>query len=275
MLVVALVEIFIAIIIALLYTAYAMRFERRRLELTGARRPSRREAELVDPIVDACVTRLGLAHRPVLLIRDDSDPGAMGHTRHIVVSTGLLQEFDFDPEPIGAVLGHELVHVANGDAVAHVFVKGLAWPLYLSYSVLSAIPRLVGHTFMKVLVWLFFWPIMFSVQGVLMPIQSADFRRSEYRADMGAILAGHRRGIRMLLGRMKAIDASPSGWDAAICRTSPPSELRLERLEEPDTPYGLPDRSLRDDSLPDHSRLDHSHPRPAAIGAVGVPLAQD
>ena len=268
MLVVAVAEIIAAVVVGYLYTAYAVGFERKRLQAAGARRPSRRESELLTPTLLSCMSELRLVDQPDLLVDGRAVPASFAYTRHIVISAGLLDESTYNPEKLAGVLSHQLVHWNNGDATAVQFIHGIALPLYLGYSILTAIPRIVGHNFMKVLIWLFGWPIMASVRFILVPLQASGARAAEYRADRGASFAGHGVGLgtalvdRALVDHSGVdhsgadhgggtVDGNRNGWDEAVCATHPAGELRLERLEEGHRPA---DSTLADSArTPGHS----------------------
>jgi Zn-dependent protease with chaperone function len=154
----------------------------------------------------------------------------------------LLEAFEYDSETVSGVISHELGHWSSGDPIAATFIQGIALPLYLSYSVLTAIPRVVNHSFARVLVWLFTWPIMLATRYVIIPLQRADVRSNEYRADQAAMLAGRSPGLRRVLANQQhSFDGNRNGWVQAICATHPPNELRLEALELPGVSYELPD----------------------------------
>ena len=155
-------QILVGVIVGGLYTVYAVNCEGMRLRTKGIRRPSRREAALLQPLVESCAASLHMAQTPTLLISDDRSPNASAWTRHIVINVGLMEQFHYEPEPVSAVICHELVHWNSGDAIAQTFLHGVALPLYISYSVLTAIPRVVKHSFVRVLVWLCAWPIMIA-----------------------------------------------------------------------------------------------------------------
>ena len=252
MLVVAVAQIIAAVVVGYLYTAYAVGFERKRLEATGARRPSRREAALLNPILVSCMRELRLVDQPELLVDGRPVPASFAYTRHIVISAALLEESSYDPETLAGVLSHQLVHWNNGDATAIQFIHGIAFPVYLSYSILTAFPRIVGHSFVKVLVWLFGWPIMASVRFILVPLQASGVRSAEYRADRGALLAGHGAGLSTALVRLcGTVDGNRNGWDEAVCATHPADELRLEGLEKV---HPAPDSHLGDSTAPPTTR---------------------
>jgi len=238
-------QILVGVIVGGLYTVYAVNCEGMRLRTRGIRRPSRREAVLLQPLLESCAASLHMAETPRLLISDDRSPNASAWTRHIVINAGLMEQFQYDPEPVSAVICHELVHWNSGDAIAQTFLHGVALPLYISYSVLTAIPRVVKHSFVRVLVWLCAWPIMIASRFVIIPLQAVDARRNEYRADLGALLAGRSVGLRQVLTMFKqSFDGNRNGWDEAICASHPPTELRLERMELPGQVYELPDKEF-------------------------------
>lgn len=231
----------IAILVGLIYVAYAVMFEPLRLRTGGARRLSRREEELLLPLLHDCARRLRLDNVPRLLIDDTREANALAYSRHVVVSRGLLDEFDHDEAVLAGILSHELVHWHNADGVARLFVRGVALPLYLPYAAASWVLRNFQNSIVRFLAGVVAWPIVASVRFIIMPMQSAGSREAEYRADQGAVLAGHRDGLRKALERFRrSFDTSRSGWDAAICATHPPNELRLEAIEEPGRRYPLP-----------------------------------
>lgn len=232
----------LGLVAGLLYTIYRVVFERRILKITGARRLSRREAEFLLPLVAESAGQLGLSNHPPVLIDDTREPNAFAYTRHIVVNQGLLDEFNYEREPIAAVLCHELVHWRNGDPISAVFVRGTALPLYLVQAGAGWLRERASNAVLRFLVWAAFWPVFVTVQYLVVPMQAADSRQAEYRADQGAARAGHRAGMRRVLTRFRrSFEGGRNGWVAAVCASHPPNELRLELLEEPGHDYPLPD----------------------------------
>ncbi|MFF3854862.1 M48 family metalloprotease [Micromonospora sp. NPDC002575] len=218
-----------AALIGLLYTLYRVMWEPRLLVVSGARRLSRREAERLRPILYDCARALGLPTVPALLIEDDPVlTNARAYARHVVVTTGLLDEPD---ENIAALLSHELVHWRTGDEVTSAFVRGVALPLVLVHAVPTWLMRTFPHPATNFVVFVFFWPVLLTMKYVVLPLHSRDVRAAEYRADAGAVLAGHAHGLRDMLERRKSFESGRSGWDEAVCATHPASELRLDRLE--------------------------------------------
>jgi Zn-dependent protease with chaperone function len=226
----------------IVYTLGTIAFEPLTLRISGARRLSRREAKLIMPIVRECAERMGIDGLPRVLIDDQRDVNAYALTRHLVINHGLLDEFNYDREVLAGVISHELTHWNNADPVAAAFVRGMALPLYLFYSATCWLVDHIRQPLARIALWIFTWPAAVTVRFFIMPIQAAELRDAEYRSDRGAVLAGHRDGIRRALARMRrTLDGGRSGWDISACATHPPYELRLEALEEPGKSYPLPD----------------------------------
>ncbi|WP_156045663.1 M48 family metalloprotease [Herbidospora cretacea] len=225
-----------------LYTLYRTIFERQILHLTGARRLSRREADLLLPLIKEAAARLKLANHPTLLVDDSREPNAFAYTRHIVINRGFLEEFDYDRDAIAAVLTHELVHWRNGDPVSGAFMRGVAFPLYLVQAVGGWLLVRAKGSVLRFLVWTVFWPVFVTVRYLVVPMQAADSQRAEYRADQGAALAGYRGGMRRVLNRFRqSFEGGRNGWVEAMCASHPPNEFRLERIEERGHDYPLPE----------------------------------
>jgi Zn-dependent protease with chaperone function len=245
------VQLAAGLTLGVLYTVYHAATEGVRLRIAGARRLSRREAEFLMPIVHECAHRLGLTGLPKVLIDDRRDVNAYAATLHIVVRRGLLEEFGYDREVVAGVVAHELGHWNNADPIARAFARGVALPLYVTFGVAAWLFQAFRHPVVQLALWAVAWPILITVRYIVVPLQAADARAAEYRADQAAVSAGHRAGIRRCLSRIRhTIDAGQTGWDEAICRSHPATELRLEALEEPGGTYPLPDEDAPPRPLP-------------------------
>jgi Zn-dependent protease with chaperone function len=111
------------------------------LWLRGYRPPSRREKALLDPLLSDLARRMKLPALPAMWISEAQKPGAWTHTRAIVVTRGLLGEYDASegqPKPdldtlaLSAILAHELHHWMKGDAVGLAMVSACFYPFVLS-----------------------------------------------------------------------------------------------------------------------------------------------
>ncbi|MGZ0149495.1 M48 family metalloprotease [Kribbella sp. WER1] len=244
-------QLLVAFLCGFLYTTYAIAVEYWRIRIVdGGRRPSRRERELIEPILQECAHRMGLASLPVLMMVDDRVPNAAAYSRHIIVNVGFLDMFEYEPEPLAAVLCHELTHWRNADTVSSYFIRGVALQLYIAYSICSFLLRRT-RGIITFLVWFVSWPIVFAIRFFVMPLQMAGVQAAEYQADQGAVFAGHREGIRKILAKLReTFDGARNGWDISILTTHPASELRLEQVEEPGVRYPLPDADRPDVPTP-------------------------
>jgi Zn-dependent protease with chaperone function len=229
---VAVGQLVTALFVGVLYLAWSVFTEPLRLRVAGARRLSRREADWLMPVVQEAAGRLGLRALPRVLIDDRREANAHAGIRHIVINQGLIEQLDYDREQIGAVLAHELVHWRDGDAIAMVWARGVALPLYLVYELADRLLRLSRSRPLHFIVRFLFWSVIVTVRRFVIPVQATVWRSAEYRADAIAAAAGYGPGLRRALSYVRhSFDGERSGWDAAILATHPPTELRLEALQ--------------------------------------------
>jgi len=96
------------------------------MSLRGYRELSRREKARLYPLLKDAGRRMGLPVVPELWISDAQKPGAWAHMRGIVVTRGLLGDYDaseaapkpdLDDTALTAILAHELHHWDCGDVV--------------------------------------------------------------------------------------------------------------------------------------------------------------
>jgi Zn-dependent protease with chaperone function len=239
---VAVGQVLTAVVVGGLYTALSVVAEPLRLRVMGGRRPSRREREYLDPILEEAAQRLGLTGRPRLWMHDSHAVNAVTGARTVMVYQGLIDEFGTDREALAGVFAHELVHWRDGDAIASAWGKGCALPLYLLYILAVKVLGVVRLRPLQFVLRVLLWSVLVTVEKLVIPAQAANWRQSEFRADQGAITAGYGPGLRRVLSRMRSsFEGGRDGWDVAICATHPPTELRLERLEEAGESYPLLD----------------------------------
>ncbi|MET7399250.1 M48 family metalloprotease [Dactylosporangium sp. NPDC005572] len=244
-------QVLVAVFVGLLYLAWSAATEPLRLRIAGARRLSRREAEWLMPLVQDAATRLGLRSLPRILIDDRREADASAGIRHIVINQGLLDQLDHDAEQVSAVIAHELAHWRDGDAIAVAWSKGVTLPLYLLYEVATRLLRMAHSRPLHYLIRFVFWSVIVTVRYLVIPVQAGTWRAAEYRADAAAARAGYGRGLHRARSYLReSFDGERSGWDAAILAVHPPTELRLEALEEPGRRYLLPSHPILR-SLPD------------------------
>lgn len=233
-------QVVTALVVGALYVAWSSLTEPMRLRVAGARRLSRREAEWLMPIVQEAAARLGLTGLPRVLVDDRRDANAHAGIRHIVINQGLIEQLNHDREQVGAVIAHELVHWRDGDAVAMAWARGVALPLYLLFELADRLLRFARWRPLSFLVRFLFWAVIVTVRRLVIPVQASTWRAAEFRADAIAAQAGYGEGLRQALGYVRdSFDGQRSGWDAAVLTTHPPTELRLEALEQRGRRYPL------------------------------------
>lgn len=233
--------------IALLISYIALTWEHRILRLRGYRAPSRREWEQkIMPGMTDILSGMGVEQSPLVLISDTPVPQAWTHANTIVVTKGLLDGLD-QPE-LNAVLAHEVCHWRMGDGIAMRMVWAMCWPLAILYNAgmfLSGARfgpeatmqggrealRTAGTTFVAALGWLFLWPTALLIRFVIAPIADADCRRLEYEADTGVAALGMGDALIRALESLPPFEMGRTAFEAALTRTHPPIEHRIDWLE--------------------------------------------
>lgn len=253
----ALGQILTGLLVASAYVLYCRTAEFGRLRVTGARRPSRREAELLEPIVARAAARMGLDRPPRLLMDDSREPNAHAGIRHVIVNRGLLEALRYDTDAVSGVIAHEVAHYKHGDAVALAWNRGIAWPLFLIYELTYRLQAsAVYWTFLLALVRVLLWSVTVTIRFLVMPLNALHWRRSELRADDEARRAGYGPGLYTALTVLGgSFDGARTGWDQSILATHPSTELRLERLEEPGTALPLGNEQAASPGSPRNSQL--------------------
>lgn len=237
---VALGQVVTAAVVGFLYVAAMAASEALRLRITGARPPSRREAEWLMPLFQEAGTQLGLTALPRLLVDDRREPNASAGIRHVVVNAGLLEQLNYDRDQFGAVLAHELAHWRAGDPIALAWSRGVALPLFLLYELADRLLRLSRSRPLHFVVRTLFWSVIVTVRYVVAPLQAANWRTAEFRADNAAAAAGYGPGLRAALTYIRhSFDGQRSGWDRTLLASHPATEQRLEQLETVGRRYAL------------------------------------
>jgi Zn-dependent protease with chaperone function len=216
------------LLLALALVAGAVVFERGLLELRGARRMSRREAERIGPLASEVYESYGLEGAPTILIADRSGLAASAGARHVVLDRPLLDQLEDDE--LSGVLAHEVHHWRRADDVGLAFVTCCALPVILVYNALAFVARL--HPVVTVLVWAFGWTFWVAVRLLIAPVVGIFSRRHEYEADAAASRAGFGEGLHRALEQLRDIEPGRTGWSRTVAATHPPTELRLEAIED-------------------------------------------
>jgi Zn-dependent protease with chaperone function len=215
-------------------------FERPLLRARGYRRLSRDEVRRVAPLVKNVADAMDLPALPRFGMADILVPNAWTHMRTIVLTTGLLHTLD-DSE-LTAVLAHELQHWRSGDAVGSRIVWAAALPvalicnlgLFLSGRRLEATGSIgagIG-AFIAALGWLIAYPAWAITKLIIVPVTASTQRRYEYEADAAAKSIGLGGALASALRKMGAFEGGRTGWEQTMAATHPPTELRLEALQD-------------------------------------------
>jgi Zn-dependent protease with chaperone function len=132
------------------------------------------------------------------------------------------------------------VHWRDGDTLAAAWARGVALPLYLLYELAARLLSMARWRPLAFVVRFLFWAIIVTTRRIVIPVQASTWRDAEYRADAIAAQAGYGGPLRRALGYVRqSFDGQRSGWDAAVLATHPPTELRLEALEQHGRTYPL------------------------------------
>lgn len=210
------------------------------MRLRGYRELSRREKVRLHPLLLDAGRRMGLSIVPALWISDAQKPGAWAHMRGIVVTRGLLGDYDasenapkpnLDDTALTAILAHELHHWDSGDVVGLTAVRACFYPVALVVNAISWV-RVRGE-WLGIALWCLFWPFWVSTRFVVVPLMMRRSRRYEYEADARAASLGeeYRLGLRRALDELAVWERPRTGWEDVLAATHPPIEHRLQHLE--------------------------------------------
>jgi Zn-dependent protease with chaperone function len=209
-------------------TRAAVELEPLSLDLRSYRMPSGRALEAgVVAALAKMVRELGLPSSPKLRIADTPLPGAWTHTGTIVVTKGLIDTLN--RQELEAVLAHELHHWHSGDAIGLRFVWACAFPIVLLCDVRTLVAEWRPW---GALINILLWPAPVLMNWLVAPLMVARGRTLEFEADAAAIAAGWGTHLAEALKKLQDFEVARTGWEAALMRTHPPTEFRLEAIEK-------------------------------------------
>jgi Zn-dependent protease with chaperone function len=228
------------VLVSAIFLVIYVRIEPWLMRLRGYREPSKRERRRIHPLLLDAARRMDLVVVPEVWISDQQKPGAWAHMRAIVVTQGLLGDYDASEKPpqselddtaLSAILAHELHHWESGDVVGLAVVTACFCPIVLIIDGIAWI-RERGE-WLGILLWVVFWPVWVASKLVVVPLMAKRSRQCEYDADARAASLGdpYRLGLRRALDELSAWERPRTGWEDVIAATHPPIEHRLERLE--------------------------------------------
>ena len=211
------------------------------MEFRGYRRPSRREQEKLNPLVKQAGTLMGLPFVPRYWINESKKPGAWMHLNNMVLTRGMLGDYDASEDPpkpdlddaaLIGIIAHELNHWQQADVVGLQMITACFMPFVVLYNVISWVK--LQSTIAGLIGWMFFWPVWICSKLIVAPLSAHASRQAEFAADARAASLGdqYRLGLRRALTELSMWEVPRNGWEAVLSATHPPTELRLEKLEQ-------------------------------------------
>ncbi len=204
----------------------------------GYRHLVREESRRVAPLLSVVGDRMNLSDTPKLAIANTPIPSAWTHTRHIVLSRGLLDTLTDDE--LMAVLAHELHHWNRGHAVGLTLVSACGWPIIALYNFAAFLGgyRLeeeggvkVRTNFGSIIIWFIFWPAWVLARLIIGPAAAARTRLHEFEADAATKAIGLGPPLAKALTKLSAFEGGRTGWEAVTSAAHPPTAVRLDRLQ--------------------------------------------
>jgi Zn-dependent protease with chaperone function len=211
-----------------LLTVVAMYVEPWLMYMRGYRPPSRRESVALSPVLDEVAAGMHVGQLPPVLIADSRAIGAWAHPRHIVITRRML---DLPREELAAVFAHEVHHWRSGDAVGLLFVAMCGWPLVIAVDMIQFVRTFAGK-FGSLLTLGMLRPFVLISKVMITPVLALDSRRYEYDADAAAVGAGFGPGMLRTLDDIRIFETARSGWETVVNATHPPTEYRIEAVED-------------------------------------------
>lgn len=207
----------------------------------------------------------------------------------VAVTDGLLRILP--PRELAGVLGHELAHIRHNDLRVMVTADAVA-RVTSTFARIGFLVLIFGFPAFLMggfrAPWLVAGAVLFLAPMVAVFLQLALSRSREFNADLGAVeLTRDPRGLALALERIERV--ARGGWlrrwlgnpadrgQPAWLRTHPPTEERVARLLEVDSPSAIhplqPTPAHRTSSSP-RPATSPSPPAPAFTpGQAGIPSA--
>lgn len=213
------------VVVAIGITVIATLCEPVVMRLHGYRRVTDSEARYLDDLVCDVRDGMDITILQTILVSDNVIPGALGYSRHLVLTTGALS---LGTRPCSALIAHELGHFKHRDALVDRFVWALGFPVAVLIGLRVAITA-NGTGRFRIITALLLWPAMVLSRWVIGPVLAWRSWRCEYRADACAVDAGYARALIRLLQDVQAFEHRPSGW---VSRPTPSAQLRIAAIEQ-------------------------------------------
>ena len=218
------------------------------VRLVGARRPTREEKAIIDPVWGQVTQAMRSSPRRYLVaVLDADDLNAFACGGHLVVVTSyainVLPDFE-----LGGVLAHELCHHLGLHTVALTvrhwlglpvtvlarfgfFLEHVAQAATASYAHRSGGLTVVGTvvaTVLRIAAWLMLVTILLSNA-----LSNLVGRTAEFEADKRAVQLGYGPALSAALRRFVSMGhaAPPDSWRARAFASHPSARIRIARIE--------------------------------------------
>lgn len=218
------------------------------VRLVGARRPTRRERAIIDPVwAQVCQSMRVSPRRYVLAVLDADDLNAFACGGHLVVVTSFAVSVLPDEE-LSGVLAHELCHHLGLHTVALTIRHWLGLPVtilarvglsfeHIAQAATNAFARsstgltIVGTVIaaaLRIVAWTFLATILLSNA-----LSNLVGRGSEFEADRRTVQLGYGPELANALRRFLNSEHHelPDSWRARAFASHPPARTRISRIE--------------------------------------------
>jgi len=216
--------------------------------LVGARRPTRQERAVIDPVWAAVTQSMRSSpRRYILAVLDADDLNAFACGGHLVVVTSYAVEVLPDKELAG-VLAHELCHHLGLHTVALTIRHWLGRPVtllarigFFLEHVAQAATQSFGHrsrgltilgTVISVVLRIAAWAMLVTIL-LSNALSNLVGRTAEFEADKRAVELGYGPALSAALRRFVGTGhaAPPDSWRARAFASHPPARTRIARID--------------------------------------------
>lgn len=238
--------------------------------LQGERKPSAREAEYIEPLLEELCTRSGVSRNTLTLrMRTDEDINAFASgTNHITIHTGALS--GLDKRHLLGVLAHELGHLRNRDTIYLTItyamdrlgqlILNLVILLNGALNILALIPIVnIVIRIIQIVLLVMIAAVEYVLRLPKWITYYFDSRRREYAADAYAVSIGLGRELREglvalglateqigMLETGELYDRESTRFFSRLFITHPKMIKRIQRIDEGIEVYELKQSLLWD-----------------------------
>lgn len=238
--------------------------------LQGERKPSAREAEYIEPLLEELCTRSGVSRNTLTLrMRTDEDINAFASgINHITIYTGALS--GLDKRHLLGVLAHELGHLRNRDTIYLTItyamdrlgqlILNLVILLNGALNILALIPIVnIVIRIIQIVLLVMIAAVEYILRLPKWITYYFDSRRREYAADAYAVSIGLGRELREglvalglateqigMLETGELYDRESTGFFSRLFITHPKMIKRIQRIDEGIEVYELKQSLLWD-----------------------------